>query len=86
MENIKQINIKNLTYYFFNDMINIEDFDSSLLKTGKKSYKNIDIYYIRYITIKSISDYQFFFYKQLIFFWPGLWLLKLENQLRSQVA
>ena len=38
-------------------MINIEDFDSNLLKIEKKSYKNIDIYYIGYITIKSISDY-----------------------------
>ena len=38
-------------------MINIEDFDSNLLKIDKKSYKNIDIYYIGYITIKSISDY-----------------------------
>ena len=58
MENIKQINIKNRTYYFFNDMINIEDFDSSLQKIDKKSYKNIDIYYIGYITMKSISDYE----------------------------
>ena len=33
-------------------MINIEDFNSNLLKTEKKSYKNIDIYYIGYITIK----------------------------------
>ena len=38
-------------------MINIEDFDSNLLKIDEKSYKNIDIYYIGYITIKSISDY-----------------------------
>ena len=52
MGNIKQITIKNRTYYFFNDMINIEDFDSSLLKIDKKSYKNIDIYYIGYITRK----------------------------------
>ena len=52
MGNIKQINIKNPTYYFFNDMINIKDFDSNLLKIGKKSYKNIDIYYIGYITKK----------------------------------
>ena len=51
MGNIKQINIKNKTYYFFNDMINIGDFDSNLLKIDKKSYKNIDIYYIRYITM-----------------------------------
>ena len=36
MGNIKQINIKNHTYYFFNDMINIRDFESSLLKVDKK--------------------------------------------------
>ena len=39
MENIKEINIKNRTYYFFNDMGNIKDFDSSLLKIDKKSTK-----------------------------------------------
>ena len=39
-------------------MINIEDFNSNLLKIDKKSYKNIDIYYMGYITIKSISDYE----------------------------
>ena len=37
MGNIKQTNIKNRTYYFFNDMINIKTFDSNLLKIGKKS-------------------------------------------------
>ena len=58
MGNIKQINIKSRTYYFFNDMINIKEFDSSLLKIDKKSYKNIGIYYIGYITMKSISDYE----------------------------
>ena len=58
MGNIKQINIKSRTYYFFNDMINIKEFDSSLLKIDKKSYKNIVIYYIGYITMKSISDYE----------------------------
>ena len=39
MGNIKQINIKNCTYYFSNDMINIKNFDSSLLKIDKKSQK-----------------------------------------------
>ena len=53
MRNIKQINIKNRTYYFFNDMINIKDFDSSLIKIGKKSYKDIGIYNIGHITIKN---------------------------------
>ena len=57
MGNIKQINIKKRTYYFSNDMINIKDFDPSLIKIDKKSYKNVGIYYIGYITIKSISDY-----------------------------
>ena len=56
MENTKQIDIKNRTYYFFNDMINIKDFDPRLIKIDKKSYKNIGIYHIGYITIKSISD------------------------------
>ena len=58
MENIKQSNIKNSTYYFFDDMINIEDFYSNLLKIEKKSYKYIGIYYIGYITIKKIDDYE----------------------------
>ena len=52
MGNIKEINIKTQAYNFFNDMINIKDFDINLLKIDKKSYKNIDIYYIGYITVK----------------------------------
>ena len=43
--NIKQINIKYHAYQFFNDMVNIKDFDSGLLEAGKKSYKNIGIYW-----------------------------------------
>ena len=56
MGNIKEINIKNRTHYFFDDIINIKNFDPNLLKIDKKSYKNIDIYYIGYITMKD-SDY-----------------------------
>ena len=56
MGDIKELNIKNRTYYFFDDMINIANFDPNLLKIDKKSYKNIDIYYIGYITMKD-SDY-----------------------------
>ena len=56
MGQVKEINIKNRTYYFFNDMIKIEEFDSTLLKVDKKSYKGIDIYYVGYITIKKIGD------------------------------
>ena len=57
MGNIKQINIKNRTYYFFSDIITIKNFVPSLIKIDKKSYKNIGIY-IGYITIKRISDYE----------------------------
>ena len=56
MGEVKQINVKNRTYYFYNDLIDLKDFESNLLKIDKKSYKNIDIYYIGYITIKKIDD------------------------------
>ena len=56
MRNINQINIKNRTHYFFIDMINIKGFDPTLIQIDKKSYKNIGIYHIGYITIKSIKD------------------------------
>ena len=52
MGNIKEINIKNRAYYFFDDMISIKDFDPNLVKIDKKSYRNIDIYYTGYITVK----------------------------------
>ena len=55
METMEQINIKNRTYYFYNDIIDIETFDSNMLKLDKKSYKNLDIYNIGYVTIKKIG-------------------------------
>ena len=51
----KEINIKS-AYYFFDDMVNIEDFHSNLLEIDKKLHKGTDIYYIGYITIKKFSD------------------------------
>ena len=56
MRVIKQIDIKNRTYYFYNDVIDLKIFESNLPKIDKKSYKNIGIYNIRYITIKTIDD------------------------------
>ena len=41
MENTKQMKIKNRTYCFFIDIINIKGFDSNLLKIDKKSYKKV---------------------------------------------
>ena len=48
----KDISIKNHTYYFFNDIINIKSFDANNIKIDEKSYRNILIYCIRYATIK----------------------------------
>ena len=56
MGEVKEINIRNQRYYFFDDMIDIRNFHSNLLKIDKKPYKDIDIYYIGYITIKKFGD------------------------------
>ena len=56
MGEVKEINIKNQSYYFFDDIINIKHLHSNLLKIDKKSHKEFDIYYIGYITIKKFSD------------------------------
>ena len=60
MGTIKQMDIKNQTYYFYNDMTDIKTFDSDLLKIDKKSYNEINIYNIGYITIKKIDDNEIF--------------------------
>ena len=51
----KEINIKSRTYYFYNDIIDIKTFDSNNLKIDKKTYKNLDIFNIGYVTIKKIG-------------------------------
>ena len=56
MGEVKQINIKNRTYYFYNDQINLKDFDARLLKVDKKNYKEIGIYYIGYVTVKKFAN------------------------------
>ena len=52
---VKDINIKIRTYYFFNDIIDIENFDPNNIKIDEKAYKNILIYYIGYV--KSFLPY-----------------------------
>ena len=56
MGKIRQINVKNKTYYFYNDQINLKGFDVKLLKIEKKDYCKIDIYYIGYVAILKIGD------------------------------
>ena len=49
MGEVKQIDIKNRIYYFYNDIIDIKNVDPILLKIDRRSYKNIGIYNIGYI-------------------------------------
>ena len=49
---VKDIDIKNRTCFFFNDIINMKNFDPNDSKIDEKSSKNIIIYYIGYVTIK----------------------------------
>ena len=56
MGSIKEIDIENRTYYFYNDIIDIKTFDSRNLKLDKKTYKDFDIYNIGYVTVKKIGE------------------------------
>ena len=56
MGKVKEINIKNQPYYFYNNHINVKDFDARLLKVDKKDYKEIDIYYTGYVAVKKIAN------------------------------
>ena len=56
MGEVKQINIKNQDYYFYNEITILKDFELNLLKIDKKHYKGINVYNIGYITIKNIDD------------------------------
>ena len=56
MGTTKEINIKNRTYYFYNDIINLDEFGESKIKVDKKAFNDIDIYYLGYMHKKKISE------------------------------
>ena len=58
MGEVRDLNIKNRTYYYFDDMIDIRKFESNLLKIDKKFHKDFDIYYIGNIMIKKFSTHE----------------------------
>ena len=58
MVTIKQIDVKNRTDCFYNDVVDIKTLDLNLLKIDKKSYKDIGIYNNGYIIITKIDDYE----------------------------
>ena len=57
--NVKDIDIKNHTYYFFSDIINIKNFDSNNTKIGEKSQKDL-----RYVRIYSVNPLYLIFNKE----------------------
>ena len=57
METRKEITIKNFTYYFYNDIINLDEFDESKIKVDKKDVNGISIYYLGYEYKKKISEF-----------------------------
>ena len=56
METIKQMNIKNRTYYFYSDITNLDKFDEGRIRVDKKDFNDIDIYYLGYEHKRKISE------------------------------
>ena len=56
MGTTKEINIKNRTYYFYNDIIDLDEFDVNKIKVDKKDFNDTDIYYLGYEHKKKISE------------------------------
>ena len=54
---VRKLNIKNKTYYFYNDLINILNFESINLKLNKKTWKYIDVYYVAYVDNNKPKDW-----------------------------
>ena len=67
MGTVKQIDNKNWAYYFYNDIVDIKNFDPILLKIDKKSYKDTSIYYIGYITTKKMIIMRVFMCESFVF-------------------
>ena len=56
MGTTKKINIKNRTYYYYNDIVDLDEFDESKIKVDKKDFNDIDIYYLDYKYKKKITE------------------------------
>ena len=56
MGTTKEINIKNRTYYSYNDIIDLDEVDESKIKVDKKDFNDTDIYYLGYEHKKKISE------------------------------
>ena len=56
MEELRQMNIKNWSCYFYNDIIDFDDFDESKIKIDKIGINDIDIYYLGYEYKKKMTE------------------------------
>ena len=56
MGTMKERNIKNRTYYFYNDIIDLDEFNEGKIKVDKKGFNDIDIYYLGYEYKKKITE------------------------------
>ena len=52
----KEMNMKNRTYYYYNDVVDLDEFDKSKIKVDKKDFNNSDIYYLAYEYKKKITE------------------------------
>ena len=80
---IKDISIKNCIYYFFNDIINKKDLDPNNIEIDEKSYKNILIYYIGYVTI--IKDLKIYSVNPLYLISNRLYLDTLKKLMETSI-
>ena len=56
MGKIKQINIRNRTYYFSNDIIDLNEFDGIKVKVDRKNFNYVGIYYLGYEYKKKLQN------------------------------
>ena len=56
MEEIREINTENRTYYFYNDIINFDEFNESKIKIDRKGFNDLDIYYLDYEYKKKTTE------------------------------
>ena len=59
MSSVKEIDTENCVCYFFSGMINIKSLDRNKFKRDKKSYKNVPIYHISYVTSNNVKPFYF---------------------------
>ena len=79
---VKEINIKNRTYYSYNDIIDIENFDSSLLRIDKKSYKDIFLVFniLQLIKLGIVKIFTVWIESFIFTYHPHKWIHEEENE------